>query len=153
MAHCTGCGLWLREEDRFCGVCGTVRSHAVAGEVRASPTHRSKRGVREPSSSGGTTPSPKTVSAEPRAYENLSSRWKNGLFLAAPVIVWASTVFPFASALGGGGSDLLAAVVFSLGGASLLRGGYALLRRRKFLSPWLFAIAAVFALLSTVGHV
>ena len=34
MAHCTGCGLWLRESELFCGICGLKRA---VGEPRDRP--------------------------------------------------------------------------------------------------------------------
>jgi predicted membrane metal-binding protein len=40
----------------------------------------------------------------------------------------------------------LAVGAISLGVAAVIRGGYVLLRKRRFWSPWLFVVAAVVAI-------
>ena len=56
----------------------------------------------------------------------------------------------------GGGIQVIGAfagaVVFSLGVAALIRFGYTRIRRRPVMSPWLFLLGAVIAVLSLAGR-
>ena len=87
----------------------------------------------------------KAAPSESRAGEQAWVFW----YLGA-VAIWVVTVLPLGTA---SESGPLAAAIFSLGAAALIRGGYVLFRRTQpFLSPWLFVIAAVVALLATAGQ-
>lgn len=73
-----------------------------------------------------------------------------GFFVCIPI--WVLGVVPLArdSIDGREGADVVAvylvAGAISLGIAAVIRALYALLRKRKFWSPWVFLIAAVLAL-------
>lgn len=67
------------------------------------------------------------------------------------IALWLLSAVPLVrlSSDEGGGADVAAAYLTAgLGIAVVIRGIYALLNKRQFWSPWLFAIAAVLAIMS-----
>ena len=50
MAHCTGCGLWLRESELFCGICGLEKRRCSGknGEPREYRGYPSQTHSRSP---------------------------------------------------------------------------------------------------------
>jgi hypothetical protein len=77
--------------------------------------------------------------------------------LPLSIVVWSLSLIPLTGALLETGDvedtiiSFIAAVGFSIGVATAIRGPYALLRKRQFASPWLFVIALGVALLVIAG--
>lgn len=76
-----------------------------------------------------------------------------------PVLLWLLIAYPFAargasddSGVSGLMGALLGTLAVTLGIAAAVRGIYVAIRKRPFMSPWLFFLAAVFALLSSAGQ-
>jgi hypothetical protein len=85
-----------------------------------------------------------TAPSESRAGEQAWVLW-----YLVTVAIWVVTVIPMGTHTGAGP---LGAAIVSLGAAAVIRGGYVYFRQTRFLSPWLFVIAAVVALLATAGQ-
>ena len=154
MAHCTGCGLWLRESELFCGICGLKRA---VGEPRDRP---------EPALAEPLAPLPIEARSEAGTGIGVASTHTHGTRLerqdARPGLAPCTRLRRAGRALG-------ASRVCARGNAGRRNG----LRRRgtghlghrsgdprslrvdgesAFMSPWLFALAALLAFVSTVGQ-
>jgi hypothetical protein len=77
--------------------------------------------------------------------------------LPLSIVAWSLSLIPLTGAVLEAGDvedtiiSFIAAVIFSIGFAAAIRGPYALLRKRPFVSPWLFVIALGIALLVIAG--
>jgi hypothetical protein len=91
-----------------------------------------------------------------RSYaEERRARRHRGRVIGYPVCIalWLLSAVPLAllSSDDGGGAGIAAAYLAAgFGIAVVIRGLYALVRKRNFWSPWLFLIAAVLALMSYI---
>jgi hypothetical protein len=154
MAHCTGCGLWLRESELFCGICGLKRA---VGEPRDRP---------EPALAEPLAPLPIDTRSEARTGIGVASThpqgldwrgktqglgWRPVLDYVAPAVLWVLLVLVLGAMLDGA-TGYVAAALGTLGIAAAIRAFFAWTGNRAFMSPWLFALAALLAFVSTVGQ-
>ena len=142
MAHCTGWGLWLRESELFCGICGLKRA---VGERRDRP---------EPALAEPLAPLPIDARSEARTGIGVASThtqgldwrgktqglgWRPVLDYVAPAVLWVLLVFVLGAMLDGA-TGYVAAALGTLGIAAAIRAFFAWTGNRAFMSPWLFAL-------------
>lgn len=140
LKKCPDCAEMVKAEARICRFC----RYRFADPPQDSPATPDPPLVTASApTSGGHQIAP--APSESRAGELAWVFW----YLGA-VAIWVVTVLPLGTHLETGP---LGAAIISLGAAALIRGGYVLFRRtQRFLSPWLFVIAALVALLATAGQ-
>jgi hypothetical protein len=139
---CPDCAETIKAEARVCRFCG-YRFETTPQE--ANP----HRGIEEP------------VFQAPPGQDTRSTR--RTIAYVGAVLLWLLFAYVLGVRIAGNGegassggeliSGLLAAVIFSLGIAALARLIYAKVRKRPFLSPWLFGLAAALAWISYLGQI
>jgi hypothetical protein len=156
MAHCTGCGLWLRESEPFCGICGLKRAVGVAGD-RPEPDLTEALAPLSTDASGESrtgidvTPTPTQTHWLDWGRNAQEMGWRPVLDYVAPAVLWALLVFVLGAMLDGI-TGYIGAALGTLGIAAGIRAFYAWTGNRGFMSPWLFALAALIAFLSAAGQ-
>ena len=155
---CPDCAEDVKVAARVCRYCG----------YQFEPTGTPSPAAVEPIAADweDTAPSaPPTAAPVPAATASASAipdrdgrnRWRIVAYVIG-VLVWAFTIPPMAVALidGDGWVEVVpayfAAVVTWLAIVAIVRFVYARIRKRRCMSPWLFVVAAVFNVLSTIGN-
>jgi hypothetical protein len=135
MKTCPRCAEDVRKPALVCRYCG----HEFGEQTPVA-------GFGDPTSVASTGSSPADASGALARYA-----------LPLSIVAWSLSLMPLTGALLESGDvedtiiSFVVAVIFSIGFAAAIRGPYALLRKRPFVSPWLFVIALGIALVVIAG--
>lgn len=156
--YCMECGRELPTHAKFCASCGaeqlpsdqTERPGIGSGVQEVTATSNAVRTPEETHqqtdelSPGTPTHAPPPRPAPGSSQERSGRRWMTVVWYVIAVAIWILFAVPYGAALGPP-TGFFASLVGTFALAALVRGIYAHFKDRRFWSPWLFILAALFA--------